>query len=211
MRRATQMYADIERAPQEYFRKYCYTQVIRESMVPYEYTKGMQNKFIIIGVAVVVVVISVLVFFSGSDNVSNSQPSLANNTTVAVTAVPFTKLVQGAHSRIAMRANFLVTSSTQLNELWKMIDATSTPPAIDFKTNAVIAVFAGEQPTAGYAISVSKVGDADARRVSITLTRPGSNCMTGQVRTAPYEIAVVPVTSLSLTHEDIQIIADCSK
>ncbi|MDP2652107.1 MAG: protease complex subunit PrcB family protein [bacterium] len=162
----------------------------------------MRNTLIVGGVAVAAIVIGVLVFLRGGDSFSNASASPA-------TVVSFTQLARGSHSKVTMRVNYLITSSDQLNELWKMVDATSTPPKIDFKKEAVIAVFAGEQPTAGYAISVAKVEDTSARIVSITLAKPDGRCMTGQVLTTPYELVTLPATSLPLAHEDISTTTSC--
>ncbi|MFH1178208.1 MAG: protease complex subunit PrcB family protein, partial [bacterium] len=171
------------------------------------YTKMMRNH-IIIGVAILVaIVIGVLIFLYGDNKNAPSTPSsMAESRSVAV---PFTKLAQGKKSTIVERVNYLITSPSELNELWKMIDATSTPPKIDFKKDAVIAVFAGKEPTTGYAISITEIEDADARTVSITLAKPSDSCMFAQVITAPYEIVTVPATKLPLTHEDIATTTNC--
>jgi len=128
---------------------------------------------------------------------------------VPVAAVPFTEVAHGLKSEVMERNNYVITSSGELASLWKLIDATGTPPEIDFKKNAVIAIFAGEQPTTGYAISVAKVEDAGARIVSITLTMPDRNCATGQSLTTPYDIVAVPATSLPFAHKDIPTTKGC--
>lgn len=171
----------------------------------------MRNTLIVGGVIVVAVVIGVLVFLYGGDYFSNnSSLAIANNNSSAV-AVPFTKIARGDISTVTKRVNYLITSAAQLNELWKMVDATSTPPIVDFKTSAVIAVFAGEQPTTGYAIAVAKIEDSNTRNVFLALAEPDGNCIEGQIITAPYEIVTVSVTSLPLAHEDISSTTSCPK
>src|SRR5665811_1832324 len=97
--------------------------------------------------------------------------------------VPFTKIAQGMQSNVSTRANYLITSPSALSKLWKLIDATTTPPEIDFNRDAVVAVFAGERPTTGYAISVAKIEDTGMRTVSVTIAKPDTTCMTGQAFT----------------------------
>jgi hypothetical protein len=106
--------------------------------------------------------------------------------------------------------NYLITSSSQFGELWKVVTATGAPPKIDFKTHSVIAVFAGQKPTAGYAVAVAKIEDASARMVSITLAKPSDDCMLAQSITTPYQLISVPATSLSLAHEDISVTTTCA-
>ncbi len=156
--------------------------------------------------AVIAAAIGVFFFYSG--DFSEGPSSIADSQQSAV-IVPFTKIVSGSQSQVSRRVNYVITSSAELNELWKMVDTTATPPNIDFEKDAVIAVFAGERPTTGYAIEVSNVVDSNTRLVSITLTKPDGNCMTGQSLTTPYEIVAVPTTSLPLSHEDISTTVSC--
>ena len=163
----------------------------------------------LIGMALTAVAIGVFIFFLDPNLPSSSSSAVANNDAQSAVTVPITKLAQGSHSTVSRRVNYFITSPSHLQYLWKMIDAAGTPPAIDFKKEAVLAVFAGERPTTGYAIEVSKVLDSSSRLVSITLAKPDDSCMTGQSLTAPYEIVAVPTTSLPLAHEDISTTVSC--
>lgn len=176
------------------------------------YTKNMdmkQERLIIIGVALVAICIGVYLFLSGNFS-STPVPATVSDTHATTVAVPFTPLMRGTYSNVTSRVNYFITSPDQLNELWKMINATSTPPKVDFEKNAVIAVFAGQQPSAGYAIQVSKVVDSSARLVSITIAKPDDGCIKGQSLTTPYELVTIPTTSLPLAHEDLLATATCS-
>lgn len=169
----------------------------------------MRNALIVGGVIIVAVFIGVLIFIYGDDYFSNNSfLAVANNNSPAV-EVQFTKIARGDISTIEERVNYFITSETQLNELWKMVDATSTPPKIDFEKEAVIAVFAGQKPTTGYEIRVSKVEDSEIRNVSLTLEEPDSRCIESQIIIAPYEIVTVSATSLPLGHEDQIATIDC--
>ncbi|MFA6415038.1 MAG: protease complex subunit PrcB family protein [Candidatus Paceibacterota bacterium] len=141
---------------------------------------------------------------------SQYQPVTTNEPpAVAQAAVPFTTLAQGDRSKVARRTNYLITSRDQLSELWKMLDTTTKPPSIDFTTEAVIAVFAGEEPTAGHAIAVSKIEDSQKRIVLVSVYAPGEGCMTAETITTPYQVLKVPRTDLSYTHSDAVVPRSC--
>lgn len=172
----------------------------------------MSNKPIIIGVAVVAVVLGALSFVFGYDKQSGAAPSVAKDSQpaaaeVAAKVVPFTQLIQGTKSDVSVRANYIITSPTELNDLWKLINANGKPPVVDFKTQAVIAVFAGDQPSSK--IAVAKIEDSSARLVSVTITAPDSTCSQKGSTSSPFEIISVPVTSLTLKHKDIPAVESC--
>jgi hypothetical protein len=166
-----------------------------------------RETLIIIGVVLVALIIGVVVFFSGRGSVPTNTSSVVASTQPSAVIVPFTEITSGSKSTVATRVNYVITSTDELNKLWKMIDATGTPPAIDFKTRAVIAVFAGKESTSS--IAVAKIEDTDARMVSITIAKPDSTC-TKQSSASPYEIVAVPITSLPLAHKDISTTVNCS-
>ena len=67
------------------------------------------------------------------------------------------------------------------------------PPSVDFDDQLLVAVFMGQKPTAGYAVSFK--GDAkvkgDALKIGIERTYPSPDDMVAQVITSPYAIAIV--------------------
>lgn len=171
--------------------------------------RDMRDKIIFISVSVVAVVVAALVLLYGTKNLPSPQPSAAQDTEPSAVAVPFTELAQGTQSKVSSRVNYHITSATELEEIWDLVNATGTPPVIDFTTHAVLAVFAGQKPTAGYSIAVKEVKDAQKRMVTVSLTNPGEGCMLAQALSAPYMLAVVPITSLPLTHEDVPSVVSC--
>ena len=128
----------------------------------------------------------------------------------AAVIVPFTTLAEGPHSTVTSRANYLITTQEELNELWSFLKQPPPVPTIDFNTHVVAAIFAGEFPTAGYDIAVAEVEDADKRIVKVELTKPEESCMLAQSTTAPYQVVELPKTSLPFTHDDIWTIKACS-
>jgi len=149
---------------------------------------------------------------NGGIGTSNSLfATSASSNSQQTAAIPFTKITSGTESKVRMRVNYLITSADELRQLWGMVSATGTPPAVDFKKNAVIAVFAGEQPTVGHVIEVSKIEDSTVRNVSLTIMKPDTNCMVAQTVTAPYEIVAMPATALPLTHQDTLTVNKCPR
>jgi hypothetical protein len=170
----------------------------------------MRNHIIVGGAIVVAIIIGVLAFLY-SDRNSNASPSavVENHSAITPIAVPFTEIATGTQSTVTARTDYLITSADQLNKLWNMIDAKGNPPTIDFSKNAVAAVFAGEKPTAGYAIAVSAIEDTGVRMVTVILSEPDGSCSEKKSAVAPYELVTFPVTALSLTHQDEATTTGC--
>ncbi len=113
-------------------------------------------------------------------------------------------LSEGMYSDVARRVNYLINNEIELRDLWAMTDTEIDVPNVDFKTKQVIALFAGEQPTAGYSINISKVEEVnDMRVVHITLNKPGVSCLLSQVITSPYAIFEIDRNDrVKFTHQD---------
>lgn len=164
---------------------------------------------VIIGVALLVVAIGAGMFFFSRNTTSTSAP-LAQPQQVAV-EVPFTELARGAQSTVGKRVNYIITSPEQFRDLWGLVGAKGRMPDVDFSRSAVAAVFAGERPTVGYGIAISKVEDASARKIVVTLTQPDNGCVLKKAVTTPYQIVELPNTTLQFTHEDISTTSGCPK
>jgi len=171
----------------------------------------MRNHIIVGGAGVVAVIIGILVFLHGGGSVPNTSSSATTKNQLAAVIVPFTKLIQGVQSSVDTRTNYLITSTKQLSELWKMIDAREQMPSVDFTKDVIVAVFAGQKPTGGYAITVSNIEDTDVRTVSVMLSLPDGNCSERRAATAPYELVAVPSTSLAFAHKDQATTTPCTR
>ncbi len=167
----------------------------------------MRDILILIGLSLVSLIVGTMIYFlSDGKNIVSRQTATSNQ---AASIVAFAPIVSGLDSSVTKRKNYLVTSSAQLTELWKMFSSNGTPPAVDFVASNIIAVFAGEKPTAGYTISVSKIKDSDTRMVTVLLSRPDKNCVLTQALTAPYQIIKIPKSTLPLNHTDISTTTPC--
>lgn len=163
----------------------------------------MSDRKILVGSAVAALVIGVLIFaFTkiGSESETRSLPTAS--------VVPFTSVAHGAQSGVDARVNYRITSEEQLRQLWKTLNVGDAIPAVDFTTHEVLAVFAGTEPVT--TIAVAKIEDTNERMVSITLEKPSGACKKRPVA-LPYEIVVVPTTSLPLAHEDVITTVGCPK
>ena len=167
-----------------------------------------RDTLVILGIFAIAIGIGLFAF--PGNNYSQNSSAVEDSASAAV-QVSFTRITEGTQSEVSRRVNYLIMTQAGLQKLWNMVEASSTPPEIDFTKEVVIAVFAGEKPAAGYDIVVSKIEDMhDERVVNITLREPSPGCATAQVVTMPYEILRIPVTALPLTHEDTIQTVNCS-
>lgn len=167
----------------------------------------MRDILILISLALASLIVGTMIYFL-SDGKNTASRQIANSAQAA-SIVAFAPIVSGFNSSVTERKNYLITSSTQLSELWKMFATNSKPPVVDFVSSNVIAVFAGQKPTGGYSISVSKIKDSDTRTVTVLLSRPDKNCVLTQALTAPYQIIKIPKSTLPLDHTDISTTTPC--
>lgn len=128
---------------------------------------------------------------------------------VTATSIAFTELASGTDASVTKRVNYLITTDDELRDLWKLLGAHGERPVIDFTKEAVIAVFAGEEPSAGYSIAVSAITDTTERMVTVQIAAPGVTCLAAQVVTTPYQVLKMPKSDLPLTHEDITTTTGC--
>lgn len=168
---------------------------------------------IIMGVAVVAIVVTALLFLYRAqyspESLSDRSAQAVANVVSTTTPVQFVEIARGVQSMEARRVNYLITSTDELARLWEMIDAGGTPPPVNFATHRVMALFAGGEPTTGHTIEAAKIEDGAVRKVFITLTKPGNNCIVAQSVTTPYQIIEVPTTALSVEHWDTVRQTDC--
>ncbi|NLH49806.1 MAG: protease complex subunit PrcB family protein [Myxococcales bacterium] len=91
----------------------------------------------------------------------------------------------------------VVVDPGQWSQLWRNIHANCEPqpplPAVDFKTQAVVAVFMGIRPTGGFAVRIQEVRRDGANLVvTVRETEPRLGQMVTEALTQPYSLVVVP-------------------
>jgi hypothetical protein len=168
----------------------------------------MKNKALLIALVALVVVLLGWFFLSGT------PASAPEGEPVPDGPVPFTVLDDGANAAaVSEGKNFVIQNEEELALLWSMIYGADAPPmpAVDFATEEVLAVFAGQKESGGYDISVKDIVQENGTRVvTILHETPGEGCMTTQALTSPFELVRVPVGSQNITHEDETVAVSCS-
>lgn len=108
--------------------------------------------------------------------------------------LPLTTIDEGTLSGIDERGEIVVRTAAQWEALWREHAPERERPTVDFDRFAVLAVFMGARPTAGWSIRIVSVVAADDDGVEIVATRsaPQKDQMVAQVVTAPFHIVSVP-------------------
>ena len=78
-------------------------------------------------------------------------------------------------------------------------------PEVDFETQMIVCVFAGEKPTAGYGISINRVGESKKSLVvEYSEKSPDPGMMVAQVITYPCHIVVIPSSEKSVEFKQVK-------
>jgi len=165
----------------------------------------MRDNLVIVSVATVLIAAGVASYLYGK----TPAPAAVQTAIVDTVPVSFEEITRGEKSQVTKSVNYIITSEVELNKLWTMLDAEGVPPSIDFKENSVVAVFAGQQETEGYTVSVTKIEDSSQRMVTITLNKPGASCLPTKSDTQSYQIIKVLKTALPMAHEDVTTTESC--
>lgn len=103
-------------------------------------------------------------------------------------------VAQGEHSRVTQARRAVVRNADEWRALWAAHAGPDVPePPVDFQSRMIAAVFAGERPTPGYAISIAGVRQDGADwTLLVDERRPVEGTLTAQVLTTPFHIASLP-------------------
>src|SRR5437867_13040350 len=71
--------------------------------------------------------------------------------------LPFVSIGQGTASGVIDRREVVVQSDQQWQKLWNEHAPGAPPTPIDFTKELVVAVYAGQRPTAGYRVEIVRV------------------------------------------------------
>jgi hypothetical protein len=177
----------------------------------------MKDLLLIVGMLIIAGAIGAYLYFytpaslhTGPYAAPSAVTSMA--TSSAYSVVSFDTLELGTQASTTARGYYAASDADGLAKLWAIaFGKKATVPAIDLATSQVIGVFAGMEPTGGYAIEVSKVVDSStARTVYVTLVTPGPKCMSTEQITSPYELITLPASTLPLAHVDATSTRDCN-
>ena len=109
---------------------------------------------------------------------------------------------ENANVQIEKPFIFAARSAETYKLLQEKIKDLPNASEIDFKMQAVIAAFGGEQTSGGYSVSISQNGD----KFDVKLNKPAPDAMTTDALTYPFKIVIVPIEEeKSLTLETSEI------
>lgn len=102
--------------------------------------------------------------------------------------VRFSTIDHGTTSGVRKRAAFIIKTEEEWKSLWSQ-HRSSGPPPVDFAQEMAIAVFRGEQPTAGFDLKIQKLEEkGGSLYVFVQEASPAPGSAVLQVLTQPYHI-----------------------
>lgn len=119
------------------------------------------------------------------------KPSASSSVAASSNSLVFTSLASGT-SRIKTSSTRTASSQEEWEMLWKEHSASPSVPTVDFNKQTVLAVFAGQKSTGGYAIKITSIRiEGQKLMVSYHESEPEKGKVTSQVLTAPSHIVKV--------------------
>ncbi|HEY9839983.1 MAG: protease complex subunit PrcB family protein [Candidatus Sericytochromatia bacterium] len=109
--------------------------------------------------------------------------------------ISFSTLSQRS-SNIHEAGTRVVTTSQDFSTLWQQhTSVLDTPPTVDFNSQSVLAVFAGEKPTGGFTATITSVKQLNKTlTVTYKVTAPAPDAIVTQVITYPAHIVSIPLS-----------------
>ncbi len=105
-----------------------------------------------------------------------------------------TTIAKGDGSGITTARRVIIRDDQEWRAVWAQHAGSAAPlPDVDFRSQMVAGVFAGDRPTPGYGVEI-----VDARRQADTLaivvseSRPAPGMMAAQVIVTPFHIVALP-------------------
>jgi uncharacterized membrane protein len=108
--------------------------------------------------------------------------------------VPLITVAQGSDSDIVTARRAIVHDAADWRALWADHAGPGTePPAIDFASHIVAAVFAGERPSPGHAIEIAEARtDAGVVRLIVREHAPARGMAAAQILVSPFHMVTLP-------------------
>jgi PrcB C-terminal len=103
-------------------------------------------------------------------------------------------IAKGDGSGVSAPRRVVVRDDRAWRALWTEHAGTSAAaPRVDFGTQMIAAVFAGDRPTPGYGVEITDVRrEADALDIVVTESRPAPGMLVAQVIVTPFHIFSMP-------------------
>ncbi|HYF29283.1 MAG TPA: protease complex subunit PrcB family protein [Candidatus Paceibacterota bacterium] len=176
----------------------------------------MRHSIIVLVLCILAILVGAYLFYTNTQGLGADtleQSAQVANAPVESMPVAFTVIESGTSaSDVTVRKNVAARDQEAYLRLYALARGGQelAPPPVDFNTEYVIGVFAGEKPTGGHMIEVTSIRDlGDTRTLSVTETVPGASCVVTQAFTAPYQLIRVPVSMHYLKAVDTRVASDC--
>lgn len=120
------------------------------------------------------------------------------------------RIGQWTHTGISEARRLIIRDANAWATFWSELGV-GDRPSVDFSRDIVIAVAAGQRPSGGHEIAVSRVTVSNGElQVEVLETTPGPNCMTTSALTQPVDVVVVPgVTTRSWSFTERKEVRGC--
>jgi PrcB C-terminal len=103
-------------------------------------------------------------------------------------------LARGDGSGVTHPRRVVIRDEPAWRALWaEHAGAASAPPRVDFSTQMVAAVFAGDRPTPGYTVEIVDARQqGDRLGIVVAESRPAPGTLAAQVIVTPFHIVALP-------------------
>lgn len=130
----------------------------------------------------------------------------------AGTDIPIEDVWQGTGVSFGPEAAFLVVQTqAEWEALWGRAEGPGAPPQVDFAQRTVLVAIAGERPSGGYSIHVTRATATDGGvRVDVQTDVPGAGCAAITVITYPVHMASIPKVSGPVAFMDQRVTYTCA-
>jgi hypothetical protein len=123
---------------------------------------------------------------------ASTGPALASFQ-IVLALVPFVSIGEGTASGIADPREVVVRSEQEWKTLWRQHAPSGPPPAVDFRKEIVVGVFAGQRPTEGYRVEIVRVErESEGFSVVYRVEGPAPDALAAQVLTQPFKLVRLP-------------------
>ena len=113
--------------------------------------------------------------------------------------ISFVSIGQGSASGIVDPREIVIQSEQEWWDLWKHHAPSGSPPPVDFATELVVGIFAGQRPTSGYQVQVVTVERVGAETsVIYQIKSPPKDALVAQVLTQPFHLIRLPRLGLPI-------------
>jgi len=143
-------------------------------------------------------------FAEGQQLPAKKEISATLSTAPSAAAPAQTTEWKGGSSAIASFRTAVITSDADWKALWAQHQQNQVPPppapAVDFSRYTAVAVFEGSKPSSGYAVAITDIETGpETITVNYREQAPAAGTVNATVMTQPYDIRLIPKTSLPVT------------